>query len=159
LPLKKKRKNNYPSPGDYINRAIEEKKFLETGIHCHNGIAVYDEDILWQWIDHYNDHKIMRRNLFFEKLDKNRPTNRVPEIPGAIYFLKIKQNQMNQYPEVIDQLKALQEYASSLGSHKIKFLSHRDWNGIPLKYFVSIQPARRPISWFKLEPVCDLGYF
>lgn len=119
---------------EFIDQAIEINDFYTTGLVMVHGLACYHDDTFFHWvISQKGGEFTLKKRSFFEKFDKSRRVNRVnPKNKyGPIKFLKIEKGKWD-YP---NDVLVLMEHLQSIYGSNVKFLTHRDWNLLPLSYF------------------------
>jgi hypothetical protein len=138
-PKKKSKKHDTTQPMDFIQLALRENDYTKTGIFCYNGILAYEEDKFFQFVlirkgEQYNN---IKQTSFFEKFDRSRRVNRVnpKEKYGPIKFIKLERNKIAEYPlNVQESIESIDQQFNY--SHKLKFLTYRDWGALPREMFI-----------------------
>jgi len=137
---------------DFIQEAINRNNYKTTGV-AHRQTQVVDpvtgqiktgscivlnEHVFYQFVlslkpSGYN----IKLSSLIEKMDKSRPSNRVnpKDQIGAIpiKFLRIDRDMNTEYyPYISDFMASLKEKYGQA----VRIYTHRDWNLLPVKYFV-----------------------
>lgn len=125
---------------EFIDIAEEINDFYTTGLVKVEGIACYDDDKFFQWVLALKGDYTLKKRSFFEKFDKSRRVNRVDPNNkfGEIKFLKLEKSRWD-YPNYV---LVLMDYLQNIYGSNVKFLTHRDWNLLPLDYFYNTPESK-----------------
>jgi hypothetical protein len=128
----------------YVNRAVEKNNFEETGMIKMYGLAAYDEDKHFAWIQKIKPKEFsIKQPSYFEKFDKSRVSNRVNQQQKsgimAIKFLKLDKNRCSEYPSKVKKHMEEIERSFSHSSSRLRFITHREWNELDEECFYYVK--------------------
>jgi len=132
----------------FIQVAKASKSYDTTGLEDYTKFVVIHEDKFYNYVStnlkeaKYN----LKKTSFFEKFDKSRPSNRVnpKDKKGIIQIKYLRIDKMNkancEFYDIIQ--KDMESVEQKFGVMNIRVITRRDWNYLPLKYFVYEQKQK-----------------
>jgi len=140
LSSKRGKKHDLTPIENYVNRAVEINNFEETGMIKLHGLAAYDEDKHFAWVQKTKPKEFsIKQPSYFEKFDRSRISNRVNQQQKrgvmAIKFLKLDKNRCSEYPSQVKKHMEEIERTFTHSSSRLRFITYRDWDELPVEWF------------------------
>jgi hypothetical protein len=124
---------------NFLEQARSINNYEITGLQDYGRYVVLHEDNFFDWIMKKKDRKFtLKKTSFYEKFDKSRPANRVDSKqktgPYQIKYLRVDKNKNTDYYEYVKH--DMENIERKFGVPNMRVITHREWNYLPLKFFV-----------------------
>jgi hypothetical protein len=136
-------KRGVPHDRTPVENFLEQARGIDdyniTGLADFKKYVVIHEDNFFEWIMKKKDSKFkLKKTSFYEKFDKSRPANRVDSKqkvgPFQIKYLRVDKYKNTDYYEYVKH--DMETIERKFGVPNMRVITHRDWNYLPLKFFV-----------------------